>query len=339
MTRAAARLVAAGAVVGALVTAGACDGPAPSVTAPRPEGTAARDRLPAHYVLVGPGGARAFSAPPRSFEGQGPASDGVALPAGFGFVVTDRRVTADGPYVRLGPTGWVAARHVVTVRPSTFAGFTVPPGRALDAAWVVVAQAIIRATPDPTGRAIVTRPFHTRLTLSGPCRDGWCPLPVGWLAARDVAVPLRRSRPAGAGPADRWLDVDLDAQTLVAYQGDLPVFATLVSTGVGQGDSPFATPTGTFTVSRKAELVRMDNLEHTGVVPYSYDVPLAQYFSPGKALHAALWHDRFGRPTSHGCVNLSAADAAWLFTFTSADPGRRGTIVHVHGQRPPIAAR
>lgn len=336
MTRALARLIAAAAITTALSASVACDGPALPVTTTAP--TAERDRLPVNYVLVGPGGARAFPSLPLT-GGRAATSGGVALQAGFGFVVTDRRTTADGSYVRLGQTGWVATRDVVAVRPSTFTGITLASGAALDAAWVVVAQAIVRSTADQAGRAIVTRPFHTRLTLSGPCRAGWCPLPVGWVAARDLAVPVRQSRPTGVAAAERWLDVDLEAQTLVAYQGDLPVFTTLVSTGIGQGDSPFATPTGTFTISAKAERVRMDNLEHTGVVFYSYDVPLAQVFSPGKALHAALWHDRFGRPASHGCVNLSPADAAWLFTFTSAGRGRRGTVVHIHGQRPPIAAR
>ena len=85
----------------------------------------------------------------------------------------------------------------------------------------------------------------------------------------------------------------------------------------------------------------MDNLEHTDVIPYSYDVPLAQYFSAGKALHAALWHDRFGIPTSHGCVNLAPVDAEWLYDFTEAQVGmtRRGTTLRIRGQRPAVAVR
>ena len=60
----------------------------------------------------------------------------------------------------------------------------------------------------------------------------------------------------------------------------------------------------------------MDNLEHEGVIPYYYEsVPFTQYFG-GKALHGTYWHDGFGEPRSHGCINLSLADAAWLFSFT-----------------------
>jgi hypothetical protein len=87
----------------------------------------------------------------------------------------------------------------------------------------------------------------------------------------------------------------------------------------------------------------MDNLEHTGVDFYAYDVPLTQYFKDGKALHAALWHDQFGRARSHGCVNLSPRDAAWLFGFTSptlapaapeivSTAAHPGTVVRVRGQ-------
>ena len=46
------------------------------------------------------------------------------------------------------------------------------------------------------------------------------------------------------------------------------------------------------------------------------DVPYVQYFEEGYALHGAYWHDRFGTPKSHGCVNLSPVDARFLFHFT-----------------------
>jgi hypothetical protein len=63
------------------------------------------------------------------------------------------------------------------------------------------------------------------------------------------------------------------------------------------------------------------------VVPYSYeDIPLVQYVTERVALHAALWHRRFGHPASHGCINLSPADAERLFAFTTPRlaPGQTG---------------
>ena len=70
------------------------------------------------------------------------------------------------------------------------------------------------------------------------------------------------------------------------------------------------------------------------------DVPYIQYFHEGYALHGAYWHDDFGKPRSHGCVNLAPADAAWLFDWT--DPPvpaewhgavnmEGGTLVWTHG--------
>jgi len=183
------------------------------------------------------------------------------------------------------------------------------------------------------------------VTLTGDCRNGVCPLSTGWMRAAELARPARAARPGAAGPRERWIDVDLSSQTLVAYEGDAPVFATLVATGIGGAGSPLATPVGVFRIRSKHAFVRMDNLEHTGVEPYAYDVPLTQYFNEGKALHAAPWHDRLGQPRSHGCVNLSPADARWLFDFTSpalppgqsevaATSARPGTLVRVRGQLP-----
>lgn len=192
---------------------------------------------------------------------------------------------------------------------------------------------------------VTTRLYHTRLELSGDCQAGWCPLAVGWVRAGELAVPavsVRPDRPGRVGPVEPWLDVDLASQTLVAYRGDQPVYATLVSTGIGPHGSPLATPTGTFMIRSKHRLVRMDNLEHTGVVPYAYDVPLAQFFIAGKALHAAPWHDRFGHAVSHGCINLAPADAEWLFTFTApavpgsaAESAASGTVLRVRGALSP----
>lgn len=308
-------------------------GATPDVAEPSP--TVDRG-IPADYVVVARGGATAYVRPPRD----GVPPSGATLPAGFGFVVTQRRNAGGRQFVRLRDSGWVAVEQVTPVDPSKFAGITITRGASLNAAWVVAQEAIVHATPAHQARAIVARPFHTAVSLAGPCRDGWCPLAVGWMRAAELAIATRTAPPAGVDPA-RWLDIDLGSQILVAYDAEQPVFATLVSAGIGQADSPLATPTGTFTIQAKRQLVRMDNLEHSGVVPYSFDVPLAQYFTGGKALHAALWHDRFGAPTSHGCINVSPADAKWLYHFTEARSGTRrpGTTVRVRGQFRAIAMR
>lgn len=121
--------------------------------------------------------------------------------------------------------------------------------------------------------------------------------------------------PPAVGPDERWIDVDLSEQTLVAYEGARPVFATLVSTGK-QGH---ATPTGAYRIHSK--YVSCDMSETTDVdEPYLIeDVPWTMYFHLAIALHGAFWHSQFGRERSHGCVNLAPADARRLFWWVGPD--------------------
>jgi hypothetical protein len=156
------------------------------------------------------------------------------------------------------------------------------------------------------------------------------------LLLRDTAVRIveKVSRPKTVPRNERWIRVDLDRQTLTAYDGEEPVFATLVSSGLPD----HATPTGIFRLHAKHVTATMaDNLAADG--PYSIeDVPWTMYFSGSYALHAAFWHERFGHPRSHGCVNIAPRDARWLFFWTApnlpsawhgilADVGKGTTVV------------
>ncbi|MCA9719931.1 MAG: L,D-transpeptidase [Myxococcales bacterium] len=118
-------------------------------------------------------------------------------------------------------------------------------------------------------------------------------------------------RPPGVGADETWVHVDLSDQVLVAYEGDRPVFTTLVSTG----REPGMTPIGVHRLQSKhiATSMRDQPIEDDA---YSIeDVPWTQYFHNNVALHGAFWHGGFGLVRSHGCVNLSPADARWLFGF------------------------
>jgi lipoprotein-anchoring transpeptidase ErfK/SrfK len=123
--------------------------------------------------------------------------------------------------------------------------------------------------------------------------------------------------PAGPGSAgERWIDVDLSEQLLTAYEGTEPVRQVVVSTGLP------ATPTvvGQFRIYVKYESTLM-----TGDDYYLPNVPYTMYFYKGYGLHGTYWHNNFGRPMSHGCVNLPTPEAEWLFGFASV-----GTLVNVH---------
>jgi lipoprotein-anchoring transpeptidase ErfK/SrfK len=165
-----------------------------------------------------------------------------------------------------------------------------------------------------------------------------------WVAAEGLTIiPARKEYPSFATGDRKWLDLSILRQTLVAYVGQKPVYATLISSGrggMGDPETEFATPRGTFMVYAKHVSATMDG-EDDATDSYSLlDVPFVQYFHKGFALHGTYWHDEFGKLRSHGCVNLSARDAAWLFEWT--DPQvfsdwhgvinkERGTVVHIHG--------
>ena len=122
--------------------------------------------------------------------------------------------------------------------------------------------------------------------------------------------------PSTGSAAGRWIDVDISSQRLTAYQGNKAVFSTLVSTGLPR------TPTviGRFKIYTKLRSTRMRGP--------GYDlpgVPYTMYFFKGYGLHGTYWHNNFGHPMSHGCVNLRTQDAAWLFSWASV-----GTPVVTH---------
>jgi hypothetical protein len=167
-----------------------------------------------------------------------------------------------------------------------------------------------------------------------------------WIGAIDVRVFTPGEPPAGLTPGERWIDVDLDTQILVAFDGDVPVYATMVSTG-GK-ETP--TETGVYRMWRKVSETDMKGLN--GEDPYSVaTVPWTQFFSPekGLALHTAYWHDQFGHVRSHGCVNLAPRDARWLYFWSDPQvpPGwtmaagvveAPGSIVRIRSKADPTPA-
>ena len=107
---------------------------------------------------------------------------------------------------------------------------------------------------------------------------------------------------------ERWVRVDLSEQVLVAYQGDKPLRAFKVSSGLP--GTP--TVTGEFRIRMK---VRSQLMAGGSGNNYYYlpNVEWVQYFYQDYGLHGTYWHNDFGRPKSHGCVNMTNADAKWLY--------------------------
>ena len=140
-----------------------------------------------------------------------------------------------------------------------------------------------------------------------------------WMLGRDLARPHVAAPPADVSrPGERWIDVELATQTLVAYEGTHAVFATLVSTGRGPVGTDAATPPGVHRIWVKILASDMDNVERDELDAHFSleDVPYVQFFDHAVALHGTYWHRDFGHVKSHGCVNLAPLDARWLFGFT-----------------------
>jgi LysM repeat protein len=131
-----------------------------------------------------------------------------------------------------------------------------------------------------------------------------------------AAQPPAVTRPPTTGARGRWIDVNLSRQRLTAYEGNTPVFSALISSGLPR------TPTvvGRFKIYTKLTSTRMRGP--------GYDlpgVPYTMYFYKGYGIHGTYWHNNFGHPMSHGCVNMRTQDAAWLFNWASV-----GTPVVTH---------
>ncbi len=164
-------------------------------------------------------------------------------------------------------------------------------------------------TPSPTPSPTMT---HTPAPTSTP----------EWVTSTFLPLPTD----------EKWIEVDLSRQWLIAYEGTEVVYEAQISSG--RRNSP--TVKGKYRITRKLESQLM-----TGPGYYLPNVPYVQYFHGAYALHGAYWHNNFGTPTSFGCVNLKHEDAKWLFHWTdpvvpegsrtvNATAANPGTLILIH---------
>jgi hypothetical protein len=296
--------------------------------------------LAAQYQFVGSGGTSGYP----SLESAEVAEADRELEGGWAVAVVEQRNVKGERWVRTSKGIWIAQRDLVPARPSLFRGEAVTEGR-LDFAWVVADRAPVWSAPSaapPKDKPKDVRPRFQLVRI----REEQGPMvrvdDAAWMLTRDLARPSTAPAPIElSSPGDRWIDVEVATQTLVAYEGGRPAYATLVSTGRGP-DPGNATPLGVHRIWVKLLASDMTNVEREDRdAHYSLeDVPYVQFFDGAVALHGTYWHGDFGHPRSHGCVNLSTLDARWLFDFTEPhlSPGwsasyptslDEGTIVRV----------
>jgi hypothetical protein len=143
------------------------------------------------------------------------------------------------------------------------------------------------------------------------------------LGADVTAVARAEKLHPAIGREDRWIEARLMSGTMVAYEGDRPVWATLWSGGLGgvpvKGNDPkryATTELGVFEFQWKQRIATMSPDKGAPTVFFFADVPNIQYVHAPLALHVTYWHDRFGNLMSAECLNVSPEDGAWLFDFT-----------------------
>ena len=248
--------------------------------------------------------------------------------------------------------GYIATRDVEPRLASTFAGVDLTAAAASGPApwplaWVTPHRrgdaVVVRAAPEPRAAQVATL---TRREVVGVLEERAGFVRIGadrWVSRDELRVARAAPRPTGVRADERWIDVDLDEQVLVAYDGDRPVYATLISSGHGR-----STPTAIHRIAEKRMVTRMKNPDVALGKWDMPDVPFAMTFREYYALHGAYWHDSFGKRRSHGCINLSPRDARFLFGWTlpALPPGwlrgstddDTGTPIRLRNRRDPDPA-
>ncbi len=296
------------------------------------------DRLPFSYALVREDGVLMYedAEGARALTPIRTLTKGMSLAVRKTVTIDDARYfeTMDGQLVPREGVGWYG-------RGSSWQGVELDgQARGPVFAWVRRDGTPVHAAPDASAGRVRNLPRRARVPLlerspqtSGS--TGWWRIAEGeWVEANrlnEVVVIPELHDPDNT----QWIDIDLGEQVLVAYRGQVPVFATLVSTG-----RRTATPRGNYPIWAKVASMTMDNQAYEDQAYMLQGVPWVLLFQAHNALHGAYWHDRFGEKRSHGCVNLSPADARWLFEWVSPSlpagwtgylPGdlSRSPVVHI----------
>jgi hypothetical protein len=260
------------------------------------------------------------------------------------FLGEDRRfaVTTDA---RLIPTS-----KIKPALGSTFHGVDMTKEWHLPLAFVRKPDATRYDTKERSLKRVGPLAFHAPVQLTGKstkigdnrlveAEDGT------WIKDEDLAIAFKPTDlPSFATGNRKWIDISILGQTLILYEGNKPIYATAVSTGrdgLGDPKKTHSTPRGTFKIREKHVTTTMDAHEVDNKFELR-DVPWVEYFDAGYAIHAAPWHDEYGKPRSHGCINLSPIDARRVFMWTdpplptdwhgtySSESTGEGTTVNIH---------
>lgn len=193
------------------------------------------------------------------------------------------------------------------------------PATTADRVGGLRAMSALRAAPVLTVLPIVKAPAAETVSPAEAVSPAETTLPVIRVPPAEVAaaaVPKLGMRSVAPPNGRKWIEVNLSDQTLTAWQGDEQFLNTRVSTGM----PGHVTLPGAFAVYLKYEKAHMKGVDYD-----TPDVPWTMYYSGDFAVHGAYWHNDFGTPVSHGCVNLRVDEAKALYEWAPI-----GTEVVVH---------
>jgi len=130
------------------------------------------------------------------------------------------------------------------------------------------------------------------------------------------------SKVLGENNSEKRIEINLTEQKLYAYEGDNLVYSFLISSGLWD-----RTPTGTFKIWIKIRSQKMEGgSKELGTYYYLPNVPYIMFFyndrfskAMGYSLHGTYWHNNFGHPMSHGCINMKTSEVAQLYSWAEVD--------------------
>ncbi|MBV7339744.1 LysM peptidoglycan-binding domain-containing protein [Chloroflexi bacterium TSY] len=240
------------------------------------------------------------------------------LPAGDGYYTVQRGDTLSQIAARHGATMWdvmrlngIGSPHLISVgqklrvsaRVSAPSPETEPKLKLADSIYIVqVGDTLSQIAKDHN----LTK--EALMVANGIPHENFV-----WIGQR-LRIRQNAKPEAGFNLADapedgyRRIEVNLSDQTLTAWQGDVPVLHTNVSTGTWK--TP--TVTGRYPVYMKLQSQTMSGSDY-----HLPNVPWVMYFHQGYAIHGTYWHNNFGTPMSHGCVNMRIDEAKFLYSWAA----------------------
>jgi hypothetical protein len=233
----------------------------------------------------------------------------------------DYAETSNGRFFLRRSGGWVRVGTRISPPRNFPGGLVFQRTPLISFGWIMPFQADLQSkrTPgyaalDYTGRTFsqyeVVQIYSTQ-EVNG--QDWFMIGPDEWLDSMRVARVVPNPTPPDGVENGRWIEINLFEQTISVYENSQLVYATVTATGI----PPLHTRPGLFQIYNKLESTPMSGSFEADRSDYYYleDVPYTLYYDEARALHGAYWRSFMGYKQSHGCVNLTIADARWIFDW------------------------